>query len=231
MRKYSKANGYPTALCEKMVDPDMEVYQCKFSNGDGPLPLRPGTGRTEGRREAGDGDEADRRQGQAADHGSTRRRTPTASRAPASPASTTPIALVAAPGAQRIVSEVDWSEEMVRFLNSAAVSSLLMIIGTIAVYICFKTPGFGAPETRRDRLLRHPVPEQVHGRPRDRGGHPAVRRGARPDRRRDLRLAGTRRPGASRGHLHHRVARAGVPELLHPEAANTTGSSASSSTT
>ena len=56
------------------------------------------------------------------------------------------VALVAAPGAQRIVAEVNWSEEMVRFLNSAAVSSLLMIIGTIAIYICFKTPGFGAPE-------------------------------------------------------------------------------------
>jgi membrane-bound serine protease (ClpP class) len=56
------------------------------------------------------------------------------------------IALVAAPGAQRINAEVNWSEEMVRFLNSTAVSSLLMVVGTIAIYICFKTPGFGIPE-------------------------------------------------------------------------------------
>ena len=27
MRKYSKSNGYPEALCEKMVDLDMEVYR------------------------------------------------------------------------------------------------------------------------------------------------------------------------------------------------------------
>ena len=30
------------------------------------------------------------------------------------------IALVAAPGAERVTAEVNWSEEMVRFLNGAA---------------------------------------------------------------------------------------------------------------
>ena len=33
MRKYSKANGYPTALCEKMVDPDMEVTSASSRTG------------------------------------------------------------------------------------------------------------------------------------------------------------------------------------------------------
>jgi membrane-bound serine protease (ClpP class) len=145
MRKYSKANGYPTALCEKMVDPDMEVYQCKSANG----PVRYLSGQElselktdeklgmETKLIAGKGKLLTMDDEEARAYGISRASVSSLDDA---------IALVAAPGAQRITAEVNWSEEMVRFLNSTAVSSLLMIIGTIAVYICFKTPGFGAPE-------------------------------------------------------------------------------------
>jgi membrane-bound serine protease (ClpP class) len=145
MRKYSRGNGYPAALCEKMVDPDMDVYQCKFANGT----VRYLSGQEmdelksdekqgmEKKLIAGKGKLLTMDDEEAHAYGLSRASVSSLDEA---------IALVAAPGAQRINAEVNWSEEMVRFLNSTAVSSLLMIIGTIAVYICFKTPGFGMPE-------------------------------------------------------------------------------------
>jgi membrane-bound serine protease (ClpP class) len=145
MRKYSKANGYPEALCEKMVDPDMEVWQCK--SADGTLRYLSGqqldelkTDEKQGLEKklvAGKGKLLTMDDDEARAYGLSRASVSSLDEA---------IGLVAAPGAQRITAEVNWSEEMVRFLNSTAVSSLLMVIGTIAIYICFKTPGFGGPE-------------------------------------------------------------------------------------
>ena len=145
MRKYSKANGYPTALCEKMVDPDMEVSQCKFSNGTVRYLSGQELGELKADEKVGLETKLIAGKGRLLTMDDEEARTYGISRATVSSLDDA-VALVAAPGAQRIISEVDWSEEMVRFLNSTAVSSLLMIIGTIAVYICFKTPGFGMPE-------------------------------------------------------------------------------------
>ncbi len=145
MRKYSKANGYPTALCEKMVDPDMEVSQCKFSNGTVRYLSGQELGELKADEKVGLETKLIAGKGRLLTMDDEEARTYGISRATVSSLDDA-VALVAAPGAQRIITEVDWSEEMVRFLNSTAVSSLLMIIGTIAVYICFKTPGFGMPE-------------------------------------------------------------------------------------
>ncbi len=145
MRKYSKANGYPTALCEKMVHPDMEVSQCKFSNGTVRYLSGQELGELKADEKVGLETKLIAGKGRLLTMDDEEARTYGISRATVSSLDDA-VALVAAPGAQRIISEVDWSEEMVRFLNSTAVSSLLMIIGTIAVYICFKTPGFGMPE-------------------------------------------------------------------------------------
>jgi membrane-bound serine protease (ClpP class) len=145
MRKYSKANGYPQALCEKMVDPDMEVFQCKFATGT----VRYLTGQQVDELKSDEKQGLEKKlvagKGKLLTMDDDEARTYGLSRASVSGLDEA-ISLVAAPGAQRITSEVNWSEEMVRFLNSTAVSSLLMVIGTIAIYICFKTPGFGAPE-------------------------------------------------------------------------------------
>ena len=145
MRKYAKSNGYPAALCEKMVDPDMEVYQCKFA--DGTVRYISGQELEEMKTEekqglekklvAGKGKLLTMDDEEARAYGISRATVSSLDEA---------IALVAAPGAERITADVNWSETMVRFLNSTAVSSLLMIVGTIAIYICFKTPGFGGPE-------------------------------------------------------------------------------------
>jgi len=42
--------------------------------------------------------------------------------------------------------EPNWSELIVRFLNSTMVSGLLMLAGMIAIYVAVKTPGLGVPE-------------------------------------------------------------------------------------
>jgi membrane-bound serine protease (ClpP class) len=145
MRKYARSNGYPTALCEKMVDPDMELYQCKFANGT----VRYLSGQEVDELKTDEKQGMEKKliagKGKLLTMDDEEAHAYSLSRASVSDLDEA-IALVAAPGAQRITAEVNWSEEMVRFLNSTAVSSLLMIIGTIAVYICFKTPGFGAPE-------------------------------------------------------------------------------------
>jgi membrane-bound serine protease (ClpP class) len=145
MRKYSKTNGYPGALCEKMVDQDMEVFQCKSANG----PVRYLTGQQVDELKPDEKQGLEKKlvagKGKLLTMDDDEARAYSFSRASVSGLDEA-IALVAAPGAQRITAEVNWSEEMVRFLNSTAVASLLMIIGTIAIYICFKTPGFGVPE-------------------------------------------------------------------------------------
>ena len=145
MRKYAKSNGYPSALCEKMVDLDMEVYQCKFADGS----VRYLSGQEVDELKADEKSGLEKKlilgKGKLLTMTDEEAHAYSISRASVSGLDDA-IALVAAPGAQRITAEVNWSEEMVRFLNSTAVSSLLMIIGTIAIYICFKTPGFGAPE-------------------------------------------------------------------------------------
>jgi membrane-bound serine protease (ClpP class) len=43
------------------------------------------------------------------------------------------------------VFETNWSEEMVRLLNSPAVMSILVLLALLGVYVEFKTPGVGLP--------------------------------------------------------------------------------------
>lgn len=50
-------------------------------------------------------------------------------------------------GADIITSEINWAEQVVRFLTSPMVSSLLMMIGFIGLFIEFRTPGFGVGGT------------------------------------------------------------------------------------
>jgi membrane-bound serine protease (ClpP class) len=44
-----------------------------------------------------------------------------------------------------IILETNWSEEMVRWLNSPAVMAVLVMLALLGVYIEFSTPGFGLP--------------------------------------------------------------------------------------
>jgi membrane-bound serine protease (ClpP class) len=46
-------------------------------------------------------------------------------------------------GAEVIQAEINWAERVVRLLTNPIVSSLLMVVGFIGLFIEFKTPGFG----------------------------------------------------------------------------------------
>ena len=43
--------------------------------------------------------------------------------------------------------ETNWSEQLTRFLTSPAVAGVLMMVGLLALYMAFKMPGFGIPES------------------------------------------------------------------------------------
>jgi membrane-bound serine protease (ClpP class) len=143
MSKYAEGNGYPEAVCLKMVDVDMEVYRVKFAKGDVRYltpqqieELKPDekTG-IEKTLVLGKGKLLTVGDERAAEYGISRATVAGLNEA------------VARYGlALGETHRTNWSEEMVRFLNSMAVASLLLIVGLGALYMAFKTPGFGVME-------------------------------------------------------------------------------------
>lgn len=143
MSKYAEGNGYPEALCLKMVDVDMEVYRVKLATGAVRYltpqqidELKPDekTG-MEKTLVLAKGKLLTVSDDRAAEYG--------ISRATVSG----PAEAIARYGS--LIGETrgtNWSEEMVRFLNSMGVASLLLIVGLGALYMAFKTPGFGLAE-------------------------------------------------------------------------------------
>jgi len=145
VRKYAQSNGYPEVLCEAMVDPDLEVYRVVFPDGK----VRYLTSR--------DLEEMDQEQKKALRKklvvGAGKLLTMSDQEAQEYDFSKGSfesldevVARYAVPGAEVTRYETNWSEELVRFLNSMPVASLLMMTGLVALYMAFKTPGFGAAE-------------------------------------------------------------------------------------
>lgn len=143
MSKYADGNGYPEALCLKMVDIDMEVYRVKLASGAvrymtphqiDELKADEKTG-IEKTLVLGKGKLLTVNDDRAAEYGLSRATVGGLSEA------------VARFGSMLGETQrTNWSEEMVRFLNSMGVASLLLIVGLGALYMAFKTPGFGLPE-------------------------------------------------------------------------------------
>lgn len=48
-------------------------------------------------------------------------------------------------GARLVEIEINWSEQLVRFLTNPAVAGVLLMLGFLGLYMEFKIPGFGAP--------------------------------------------------------------------------------------
>ncbi len=142
MRTYAKSNGYPVALCEAMVDQDAEVW--RVTDKDGARTRYLLTRQLEAEDEdvkkvliIPKGQLLTMHDKRAKDLGFSRASVRNRQEA---------IARYAATNAQTIRYETNWSEELVRFLNSTAVASVLMLVGMISLYMAFKTPGFGPPE-------------------------------------------------------------------------------------
>ncbi len=144
-RKYAQSNGHPVTLCEAMVDPDLEVWQVKFS--DGRVECLSGQAWNDLKPEAREG--AERKQvvakgrlltlsdSEALEYGLSRASVDTYEEALALFTST--------PGAA-VRLETNWSENLARLLSSGPVSIVLIIVGMVALYMAFKIPGLGAPE-------------------------------------------------------------------------------------
>ncbi len=145
MRKYAQSNGYPEVLCEAMVDVDLEVDKVTFPDGT----VRYLTPRDLDQLSEDDKKGIEKKLVVAAGklltmhdkeaHEYDLSRGSFDSREEA-------IGFYSASGAEVTRYETNWSEELVRFLNSMVVASLLMTVGIIALYMAFKMPGFGAAE-------------------------------------------------------------------------------------
>lgn len=146
MRKYAQSNGYPVILCEAMVDPDIEVWQLRLKGDEEPRYLTSreietlSTENREGLKKEPvvlAGKLLTMTDTEAHEYGFSRKSVDSRREA---------IDLYATPAAAVTTYDTNWSEELVRFLNSMGVASVLMIVGMISLYMAFKTPGFGAAE-------------------------------------------------------------------------------------
>ena len=150
MRKYAQSNGYPELVAEAMVDPGLTVYKVVFNDGTVQYVALSEYERLKASPEDEKKIDKDKTTLVVAadklltmtDSEAVRFDISTASvsdRQEAIRRYSTPDAVVAA-------YDTTWSEEMVRFLNSMAVSAMLMLVGMFSLYMAFKTPGFGLPE-------------------------------------------------------------------------------------
>ena len=145
LRKYAQLHGYPEALAEAMVTPEVVVYEVTFENGAVKYlsseeldALQPAEQAKISRKEIVDkatelltmtADEAKR-------YGFARFIAEDLSQV---------LAGYSLAGANVVTLRTSWSEEMVRKLNHPAVASILLLVALIAVYMEFKVPGFGLP--------------------------------------------------------------------------------------
>jgi len=145
MRKYAQSNGYPEIICEAMVNPDLEVHKLTFPDGKTRyVTNRELDGLSSIERE-------DSRKELVVARGHLLTMTDKeAVKWEISSATVSDLdeVLKKYGTADHVTTryETNWSEEMVRFLNGMAVSSILMLVGVLALYFAFKTPGLGAPE-------------------------------------------------------------------------------------
>jgi len=145
MRKYAASNGYPVIVCVAMVDPGIEAYKVTFPDGKIKhmskdevehlsLAMKEDTTRE---LIIAEGKLLTMHDAEAHKWGLSRATVKDVDEA---------VSLYATAGATVTRYDANWSEEMVRFLNSMAVTSLLMTVGMISLYMAFKMPGMGAPE-------------------------------------------------------------------------------------
>ncbi len=148
MRKFAQGNGYPESLCEAMVDPDFEVYKLHSPKD----PSRPDRYVTR--------DELDKipsiereefeiepvvQEGKLLTMSADEAAKWDISQATVNDLDEV-IEIYGTPAVTVVRYEPNWSEELVRLLTHPAFSALLMMVGLLALYMAFKTPGFGLPE-------------------------------------------------------------------------------------
>ncbi|HEX42379.1 MAG TPA: hypothetical protein ENN81_10020 [Phycisphaerales bacterium] len=145
----AEANGYPEALLKAMVTMQIEVYrvrntttgQWEFFEGDG-LPRDPNTYDLENKELICADDEIlTLTASQAKEHGVARAVVAGRDEVFAFLADRDGVEFVGEPAVLRTT----WSEEMVRWLNSPVVMSVLVMVALLGVYLELSTPGVGLP--------------------------------------------------------------------------------------
>jgi len=144
-RKYAQRNGYPPALVEAMVTPELEVVEVTFNDGSVEYMLS-----------SAYEDLTDDRKSQVAKKRVVVREgeilTLTASEAANYGIARFVVKDIdellekyGLAGARRIILDVNWLEGLVRWLNSPLIAMLLLAGGILGLYVEFKIPGFGLP--------------------------------------------------------------------------------------
>jgi len=144
-RKYAERNGYPIALAEAMVTPDTDVLEVTFEDGTRRYLTTAGL---DSLPEAEKSRITDKRVLVPKGHLLTMSAAEAKSYGFARFVVGDFRALLAdynLADAKVVTYEVDWSETLVRFLNHPTVSSIILLIGIVAIYLEFKTPGVTAP--------------------------------------------------------------------------------------
>ncbi|MCD6404635.1 MAG: hypothetical protein J7M19_02285 [Planctomycetes bacterium] len=146
-RKYAQRNGYPDALVEAMVSPDIEVLEITYKDGTKKY-ITSGAfdDLTEAEKANVDKKRVVVREGEiltatateALDYGIARFVVKDLDEL---------LAKYSLSGARIVTLDVNWSEELVRRLNHPIVASLILLVGIMGIYMEFKIPGFGLPGT------------------------------------------------------------------------------------
>lgn len=145
----SEANGYPAALLKAMVTMQIKVYRIKnLETGeyeffeDERLPDDPNVYDIENKKLiVKDGELLTLTASQAFEYGIARAQVEDRAGVLDFLAERDGVTFVGEP----IVLETNWSEEMVRWVNSPAVMAVLVMLAMLGVYIEFNTPGLGLP--------------------------------------------------------------------------------------
>ncbi|MHC4713724.1 MAG: NfeD family protein [Planctomycetota bacterium] len=144
-RKYAQRNGYPVAIVEAMVTPELEVVQVKYKDGTVKYMLASEyEDLPEEEKEKVDRKRVVVREGEIL--------TLTAEEAEEYGIARFVVADISEllekydlADAKVVTLEVNWSEAMVRWVNQPLVASILLLAGLLGLYMEFKLPGVGLP--------------------------------------------------------------------------------------
>ncbi len=144
-RKYAQLRGYPTALAEAMVSPDIVVYAVTFENGTTKYlssqeldALPPAEQMQISKKEivVKAGEILTMGAEEAKEYGFTRFVADDLSQL---------LADYSLAGTNVVTLNMNWSEQAARWLNNPIVTALLVVVGLVAVFLEIKMPGFGLP--------------------------------------------------------------------------------------
>jgi len=144
-RKYAQRNGYPAAIVEAMVTPEIEVLELTYEDGTKEYVRGADFERMdEAAKERVTAKRVIAREGELLTLTAQEAREYGIARYVVDDLSGL-LASYELEGAEVVTIETNWSESLVRFLNNPIVSQVILLLGILGFYMEFKVPGFGLP--------------------------------------------------------------------------------------